>query len=92
MHSDPKPLPASDVADALNQNLETAEHIKAAAGELVVVHAVLNKKIPTAAMQGDLRAAVERTDQLEQQLSETAEALDKSNELLQRHVAEQSKH
>ena len=90
MPSDTKQPPPSDMADILNQNLETAEQIKATAGELDVVHAVLSTQIPTDALQGDLQAAVERTDELEQKLSETAEALDKSNELLQQHIASQS--
>ena len=90
MPSDTKQPPSSDMADILNQNLESAEQIKATAGELDVVHAVLSTQIPTDALQGDLQAAVERTDELEQKLSETAEALDKSNELLQQHIASQS--
>ncbi|MBV7427196.1 hypothetical protein KW843_06710 [Acidovorax sp. sif1233] len=77
----------SEIDEVLNRNLETAEQIKATANELDVVHAVLTTQIPTDALQGDLQAAVERTDQLEQQLSDTAEALDQSNALLQRHIA-----
>lgn len=91
MPSDTKQHPSSEVAEILNQNLETAEQIKATADELDVVHAVLSTQIPTDAMQGDLQAAVERTDQLEQKLTETAEALDKSNELLQQHISNQTK-
>lgn len=86
MHHELQQSSISAVADALNQNLETAEQIKATAGELVVVHAVLSQQIPTDAMQGDLEAAVKRTDELEQKLNETAEALDKSNELLKSHL------
>lgn len=81
---------SSDMAEILNQNLETAEQIKATANELDVVHAVLATQIPSDALKGDLQSAVERTDQLEQKLQETAEALEKSNEQLQRHLAEES--
>jgi hypothetical protein len=77
----------SEINEVLSRNLETAEQIKATANELDVVHAVLATQIPDDALQGDLQAAVERTDQLEQQLSDTAEALDQSNALLQRHIA-----
>lgn len=77
---------SSDMVDVLHQNLEAAEDIKAAAVELDVVHAVLSTQIPTQAMQGDLQAAVQRTDELEKKLNETAEALDKSNALLQSHM------
>ncbi|MBU0748218.1 MAG: hypothetical protein KKB95_12700 [Gammaproteobacteria bacterium] len=91
MPRDTNQPPSSEVAEILNQNLETAEQIKSTADELDVVHAVLSTQIPTDAMQGDLQAAVERTDQLEQKLSETADALDKSNQLLQQHISNQAK-
>ncbi|KQO16067.1 hypothetical protein [Acidovorax sp. Leaf78] len=86
-----QPTPPSDIAQILQNNLEAADQIKATANELDVVHAVLATQIPPDALQGDLEAAVKRTDQLEQQLSETAEALDQSNELLQRHIESGSK-
>lgn len=70
------------ISDVLNQNIEVAEQIKASASELEVVHAVLSTKVPVQDAEGDLQAAVERTGEIEQQLSETAEALEKSNELL----------
>ncbi|MGV3679969.1 MAG: hypothetical protein ACO1PM_09620 [Acidovorax sp.] len=82
MSSDTKTPQAPEIADVLNQNAEAAEQIKATASELNVVHAVLSTQIPPEALEGDLQAAVERTDELEQQLSETAQALEKSNDLL----------
>ena len=90
MPSESKPSQASEIADVLNQNMEAAEQIKATASELNVVHAVLSTQIPTEALEGDLQAAVERTDELEQQLSETAEALEKSNDLLREIDAKQN--
>ncbi len=90
MPSESKPSQASEIADVLNQNIEAAEQIKATASELNVVHAVLSTQIPTEALEGDLQAAVERTDELEQQLSETAEALEKSNDLLREIDAQQT--
>lgn len=90
MPSNTPQTPPSDMAEILNQNLETAEQIKATADELDVVHAVLSTQIPSDALKGDLQSAVERTDQLEQKLQDTAEALEKSNGQLQRHLAEES--
>lgn len=90
MPSESKPSQASEIADVLNQNMEAAEQIKATASELNVVHAVLSTQIPTEALEGDLQAAVERTDELEQQLSDTAEALEKSNDLLREIDAKQN--
>ena len=78
------PMQSKDAAisDVLEQNVEAAEQIKAAASELEVVHAVLSTKVPAQGAEGDLQAAVDRTSQIEQQLSNTAEALDKSNAML----------
>ena len=70
------------ISDVLDQNIEAAEQIKASANELVVVHAVLSTKVAKEGAEGDLQAAVKRTAEIEQQLNQTAEALDRSNELL----------
>ena len=72
----------AEIPDVLNRNIEVVEQIKNSANELGVVHAVLSTKVPNEGAEGDLQAAVERTSEIEQQLNETAEALDKSNELL----------
>lgn len=79
-HSEPK------IAEVLQQNVEVAEQIKVAANELEVVHAVLSTQLPAASAAGDLEAAVERTGEIERQLTETAEALDKSNQALREMV------
>ncbi len=89
MPSDTNKPQNPEIVDVLNQNIEAAEQIKATASELTVVHAVLSTQIPTKAMEGDLQAAVERTDELEQQLNDTAEALEKSNDLLREIDAKQ---
>lgn len=78
------------ISDVLEQNVEAAEQIKAAASELEVVHAVLSTKVPAQGAQGDLQAAVDRTSEIEQQLSDTAEALDKSNAMLREIDANQA--
>ncbi len=72
----------SKISDVLDQNIEAVEQIKTAASELGVVHAVLSTNVPSQRSEGDLQAAVNRTSEIEQQLKETAEALDQSNELL----------
>ncbi|WP_027996185.1 hypothetical protein [Simplicispira psychrophila] len=70
------------ISDVLNQNIEAAEQIKSSANELVVVHAVLSTKVAKQGDEVDLQAAVKRTAEIEQQLSQTAEALDSSNQRL----------
>lgn len=81
--------PNTAITDVLRQNTEAAEQIKAAANELEVVHAVLTTKVPDNATDGDVQAAVVRTGEIEQQLSETAQALDESNERLREIGAKQ---
>ncbi|CAN7412983.1 hypothetical protein [Acidovorax sp. LjRoot194] len=72
----------SVITDVLNQNAEAAEQIKTVSNELEVVHAVLSTQLPAPQATTDLVAAVDRTDELSQQLAETAQALERSNELL----------
>jgi ABC-type transporter Mla subunit MlaD len=52
------------------------------------VHAVLSTQVPTQQTDADVRAAVERTDQIGQQLADTAEALEKTTEKLRELVAD----
>ncbi|RYH45378.1 MAG: hypothetical protein EON54_16745 [Alcaligenaceae bacterium] len=70
------------LATVVSQNLEAAEQIKSASNELEVVHAVLTTHVPAKQVDADVVAAVDRTDEIGQQLADTAEALVKSTELL----------
>lgn len=70
------------LSEVLNNNMEAVEQIKTSAYELEMVHAVLSTTVPMEGAEDDLQAAVERTSEIEQQLSETADALHQSNELL----------
>lgn len=70
------------ISEVLNQNVEVAEQIKTSATELGVVHAVLSTEVTPSGAESDLQAAVKRTSEIEAQLNETAEALEKSHELL----------
>lgn len=90
MTTKPKHPNDAKIADVLNQNVEATEQIAATATELVVVHAVLSSHVPAKSAKGDLEAAVERTGEIEQQLSETAKALDESNKLLREIDSNQS--
>lgn len=72
----------SDLVDVLSQTAEAAQQVKSASTELEVVHAVLSTQVPSQDVHGDVQAAVERTDEIGQQLAETAEALEKTTEKL----------
>ncbi len=80
-------LPPETLAQALTQNKEVAEDVKAVAGELAVTHAVLESAkldVP----EGDVRDAIERTSVVEKQLTETARKLDEVNAILERKTQE----
>ena len=68
--------PDTAISDVLNQNVEVAQQIKTAANELGVVHAVLSTEVKPSGAESDVQAAVKRTSEIEQQLIETAEALE----------------
>jgi hypothetical protein len=78
---DGKPAP---LKDALEKNKEASEEIKDAAGDLVVVHTVLDKELRKDTLSSDAAEAVAQTQQIEKRLSKSAEKLDGVNETLQR--------
>lgn len=84
--SDRKEASTSPLDKALDKNKEATEEVKRAADDLAVVHAVLDTKIAQGASDGDVKRAVEETDELEKRLGDSAEKLDQVNEALQREV------
>lgn len=70
------------IPQVLDINVEAAQQIKAASSELEVVHAVLSTQVPVPQANPDVLAAVERTEEIGQQLADTVDALEKSNEML----------
>jgi len=75
----------ADLADVLDANKEATEDVKKVADHLAVVHAVLDQGVP--AGHDDLGLATEQTAQLEKQLVEASEKLDKVNEQLATEVS-----
>lgn len=70
------------IAQAISQNSDAVDQIKTASDDLGVVHAVLSTHIAEPPENPDVLTAVERTDEIGQQLAETAEALERTTELL----------
>ena len=87
--------PISNVTDsstplerALEQN-ETAQGIvEQSAAELVVIHAVLKQELPDHMQTGDVAHALQRTDELEMKISDTAQELAQVNEVLAQEIGE----
>ena len=73
---------------ALEQN-ETAKGIvEQSAAELVVIHAVLKQELPAQVQVGDVAYALQRTDELEIKISDTAQELAQVNEVLAQEIGE----
>ena len=73
---------------ALEQN-ETAQGIvEQSAAELVVIHAVLKQELPDHMQTGDVAHALQRTDELEIKISDTAQELAQVNEVLAQEIGE----
>lgn len=77
---------AAGLAKALKENKEATQAVEKAADELAVVHAVLDSELPKEVISSDADHAVERTGQLEKQLSASSEKLRKVNESLEREL------
>ena len=73
---------------ALEQNEAAQTVVEQSAAELVVIHAVLKQELPDHAQTGDVAHALQRTDALEMQISETAQELAHVNEVLAHEIIE----
>ena len=78
------------IDEAIDKNKQVAEEVKAAADELAVVHAVLDKKLPHGAREEDVVQAVAQTNVLEKRLDESSKVLDEVNEQLEREARARS--
>ena len=80
----------SRIAKALQENTQATDAVQEVAEELAVVHAVLDSDIPKETLTPEVDRAVERTEQLEKQLSESAADLQKVNETLREELSRRS--
>jgi ABC-type Fe3+-citrate transport system substrate-binding protein len=87
----PAPGELATVDEAIDKNKQVAEEVKAAADELALVHAVLDKKLPDGVRAGDVAEAVARADEIEKRLDESGKILDQVNEKLEREVGSGAK-
>lgn len=80
--------PATPLERALEQNEAAQTSVEQSAAELVVIHAVLKQELPDHVQTGDVAHALQRTDELEIQISETAQELAHVNEVLAHEIIE----
>lgn len=72
----------SSTTDPVQTNKQVAQEVKAAADDLVVVHAVLDKELAEEARSDEVDQAVAQTAKIEKRLSKSAKALDDVNRKL----------
>jgi C4-dicarboxylate-specific signal transduction histidine kinase len=73
---------------ALDQNAAVQDTVEQSAAELVMINAVLKQEIPDHVQVGDIAQALQRTDELEVQISHTAQDLAQVNEVLAQEIDE----
>ena len=74
---------AEAIADALKKNIEAAAAVEDVADQLGVVHAVLKTRLADVSAHADVDGAVERTQQLEEKLNETADIMAEVNQAME---------
>ena len=80
--------PPTPLERALEQNETAHDIVEQSAAELVVIHAVLKQELPEHMQTGDVAHALQRTDELEIKISETAQELAQVNEVLAQEIGE----
>lgn len=81
-----KPAESTPLGRALDQNAAVKDIVEQSAAELVVINAVLKQEIPDHVQVGDIAQALQRTDELEVKISDTAQDLAQVNEVLAQEI------
>jgi hypothetical protein len=87
-----KPLPPSDATPAtaleraLDQNVTVKDTVQRSSDELAVINAVLNVELPGDVKKGDVAQALQKTDELEIKIQDTAHELAEVNEVLAQEI------
>ena len=87
-----KPSLASDAAAAtpleraLDQNATVKDTVELSSAELAVINTVLKHELPNDVIKGVVAKALEKTDELEVKIQETAQELAEVNQLLAQEI------
>ena len=87
-----KPSLASDAAAAtpleraLDQNATAKDTVELSSAELAVINTVLKHELPNDVVKGVVAQALEKTDELEVKIQETAQELAEVNQLLAQEI------
>ena len=87
-------LPSPDAATAtpleraLDQNITVKETVEQSSAELAVINAVLEVGLPGEVKKGDVAQALQKTDELEMKIQDTAQELAEVNDALAQEIDE----
>ncbi len=87
----PKPSDATPLHQALAQNEGVKDSLVAVADDLLLVSTVLKQELPNAAQSDDVAQALEKHEELENQVQECASELESVNQALADEIAEREK-
>ena len=73
---------------ALDQNATVQDTVERSAAELMIINTVLKQEIPDHIQIGDVAQALQRTDALENKISETVEDIAHVNQVLAQEIGE----
>ena len=73
---------------ALDQNVTVQDTVERSAAELLVINAVLKQEIPDHIQIGEVAQALQKTDELESKISDTAEDIAHVNQVLAKEIGE----
>lgn len=75
---------------ALDQNETIQDTVEQSAAELVVINAVLKKKVPEHVQTGEVAVALQKTDELETRIQLSAQELAQVNQALKQEITERA--
>lgn len=91
MSQQPSAVPASTPLErALGQNEAVKDTVEQSAAELLVINAVLKKEVPPHIQTGEVAQALQKTDELEVRIQESAEDLAQVNQTLEQEIDERA--
>jgi C4-dicarboxylate-specific signal transduction histidine kinase len=83
--------PSSDLSRAAAQSGDVQKTMEQSASELTMISAVLHQDLPDAVQRGEVRLALNKTDQAEARLHEAAAELAQVNQILEKEVREHAR-
>ncbi len=89
--ADPSSTPGKPLEKALAQNAQVKEKVVAVAEDLLVINTVLKQEIPEPMQTGEVAQALEKHEELENQVQECASELESVNQTLADEVDERKK-